>query len=124
ACGVLSGGLNGEREWRKESDCGDVRATLRRREGLRVFCEQTRHAFIAALPDEVGFADGLLGKRRVEGETRGCSKQSSCNHSEYGPEPGGHGITSIAIRREEPLHRCRERLGLPWGPSLSRSARY
>jgi hypothetical protein len=70
--GVLTGelGKNGER--REESDGRDVWAGLGRREIPGVFVEETRKGFVAALAEEIGFADGLVGQRRVKGE-RGWS---------------------------------------------------
>jgi hypothetical protein len=67
---VLTGELckNGER--REESDGRDVRAGLGRREIPGVFVEETRKGFIAALAEEVGFADSLVGQRGVKGERR------------------------------------------------------
>jgi len=57
---VLTGELGNEGERRKESDGRDVRAGLRRRENPGVFVEETSKGFIAALAEEVGFANGLV----------------------------------------------------------------
>src|SRR5260370_33615307 len=69
---VVAGELCKKGERRKESDGRDVRAGFGRREIRGVFVEETRKGFMAALAEEIGFADGLVGQRGAKGE-RGWS---------------------------------------------------
>src|SRR6266478_4389772 len=66
--GLPTGMLDEKGERSKESDGGDVRAGFGRRKGFCVFVEESSHGFVAALTEEIGFADGLVGQGRVESE--------------------------------------------------------
>jgi len=68
--GVLARLLDEKSEGSEESDGGNVRAGFRRREEFCVFVEESGHGVVMALAEEVGFADGLVGEGRVEGEGR------------------------------------------------------
>jgi hypothetical protein len=65
---VLTRELGRESERGKESNGSDMWASLGWGEVFGVFVKETGEGFIAALAEEVGFADGLVGKRCVEGE--------------------------------------------------------
>jgi hypothetical protein len=65
---VLTRELGRESERGKESNGSDMWASLGWGEVFGVFVKETSEGFIAALAEEVGFADGLVGKRGVEGE--------------------------------------------------------
>ena len=58
-----------------ERDRRDVRAGFGRLEEFCVFGEQAPEGAVVALAEEVGFADGLLGERGVEGEGGRCEEQ-------------------------------------------------
>ncbi len=45
-----------------------MRAGFGRRKKFCVFVEKSGHGVVAALAEEVGFADGFVGERSVEGE--------------------------------------------------------
>ncbi len=68
AGGVLAGLLDEKRERREDGDGIDVWAGLGRRKKFCVFVEKSGHGVVAALAEEVGFADGFVGERSVEGE--------------------------------------------------------
>ena len=50
------------------------------------FVEESSHGLVAALAEEIGFADSLVGEGRVEGERVGHEKQCS-EERKAGPEP-------------------------------------
>jgi hypothetical protein len=66
--GVLAGLLDEKGEGSEESDGGDVGTRFQWRKEFRVFVEESGHRFVMALAEEIGFADGLIGEGRVEGE--------------------------------------------------------
>jgi len=84
--GVLAGLLDHKSERSEEGDGIDVRAGLRRRKEFCIFVEESSHGLVAALAEEIGFADSLVGEGRVEGERVGHEKQCS-EEREAGPEP-------------------------------------
>src|SRR6266852_1926820 len=102
---VLAGLLDEKGEGSEESDRGDVGTRFRRRKEFRVFVEESGHRFVMALAEEIGFADGLVGERRVEGE-RGrrqeCSSDKNCSD---GAGREGHGCSLLWIRRINALER-------------------
>jgi hypothetical protein len=61
---VVAGELSELREWSKKSDGRDVGAGFGRREKLDVIGQEGR---IMALAEKIGFADGLVGERSIEG---------------------------------------------------------
>ena len=73
--GVLAGLLDHKSERSEEGDGIDVRAGLRRRKEFCIFVEESSHGLVAALAEEIGFADSLVGEGRVEGERVGHEKQ-------------------------------------------------
>jgi len=68
AGGALAGLLDEKSERSEHGDGGDVRTGFRRRQEFCVFVEESSHGFVAALAEEIGFADGLVGQRGVKGE--------------------------------------------------------
>src|SRR5258708_522352 len=95
----MTGELSKNGERREESYGRDVRAGLGRREIPGVFVEETSKGFIAALAEEVGFANGLVGQGSVEGEGGRRQQQGCGENREAGPEGRGHADTSTLIRR-------------------------
>ena len=91
---MLAGGLNSQRKRCEERDRSDVRPGARHGKNLGVFGKKAGRAFVSALAEEIGFADGLLRKRRVESEGR-RSKKSRGQNSKDRPEPGGHIVASM-----------------------------
>jgi hypothetical protein len=75
--GVLAGLLDEESERSEYSNGGDVRTGFWRRKKLCVFVEESGHGFVTTLAEEVGFADGLVGQGRIEGEGGGGQEQQS-----------------------------------------------
>jgi len=75
--GLPTGMLDEKGERSKESDGGDVRAGFGRRKGFCVFVEESSHGFVAALTEEIGFTDGLVGQGRVESEDERRQEQKS-----------------------------------------------
>jgi hypothetical protein len=65
---VLAGLLDEKGERSEESNGIDVRASLGGLQELCVFVEESSHGLIAALAKEIGFANGLVGERSVEGK--------------------------------------------------------
>jgi len=64
---LAAGIFDKQSEGREKGDRGDMRAGFGARKNFRVLVEEIRHGFVAALAEEVSFADGLVGERRVEG---------------------------------------------------------
>src|SRR5713226_1699965 len=62
---VVAGELSELREGSEKGNGRDMRAGLGRREKLDVFAQER---CIVALAQEIGFADGFVGERSVEGE--------------------------------------------------------
>src|SRR6266849_774846 len=56
-----------------------------------VFLEEFSGLFVAALAEEVGFADGLVGQGSVDGEGSRRQQQSHGENRNTGPEGRGHG---------------------------------
>ena len=73
---VLAGLLDEKSERSEEGDGGDVRTGFRRRKESGVFVEESGHGAVMALAEEVGFADGLVGEGRVEGDGWLAEQQS------------------------------------------------
>jgi len=74
--GVLAGLLDEKGERSEHGDGGDVGPGFGRRQEFCVFVEESGHSFVAALAEEIGFADGLVGQRGVEGDERLAEQQS------------------------------------------------
>jgi len=74
--GVLARLLDEKSERSEESDRSDVRAGFWRRKEFCVFVEESGHGVVMALAEEVSFANGLLGKGRVEGDGRLAEQKS------------------------------------------------
>lgn len=62
---------------------------------LGVLVEESHQRFIVALADEVGFAHGGVGKRRIEGRSEKRDKNTG---EEAGPDER-HETTLLLIRR-------------------------
>jgi hypothetical protein len=71
----LTGEENQAREGSKELDGRNIGAGVGRTEHLLVSGQKKSHGFVAALAEEVGFADGFVGERRVEGQRRTGEQQ-------------------------------------------------
>src|SRR5258708_10655017 len=76
-------------EWSEKSNGGDVRAGLGRREKCDVLGQE---GCIVALAEEIGFADGLVGKRRVKGiggqrhaknHKQACDRTNEVTHEDF-----------------------------------------
>lgn len=73
--GLAAGILDEKSERREKGDGVDVRAGFGSRKKLCVFVQEGGHGIVAALAEEIRFADGLVGERRVESESRRGQKQ-------------------------------------------------
>src|SRR5713226_2996195 len=102
--GLPTGMLNEKSERSEESDGGDVRAGFGRRKGFCVFVEESSHGFVAALTEEIGFADGLVGQRSVEGEGGRRQQQGRNKNREAGPEGRRHEEHLYTLGCEEWWH--------------------
>src|SRR5262245_38627185 len=100
---VLAGGMSGERERREESDRRDVRPGARRLQISSVLAQKAREGVVAALAEKISFTDGLFGERRVKRKGRRSRDQCGSKDRGEGLEAGGHGMTSLSIRR---IHPC------------------
>ena len=65
--GVLAGVGNDLRVRSEQVDFGDVRALVRKRKGAGVELEKVGGLLIVTLTEEIGFADGDVGKWDFEG---------------------------------------------------------
>jgi hypothetical protein len=66
--GVLAGLLDEKSERSEHGDGGDVGSGFGRQQEFCVFVEESGHGVVAALAEEIGFSDRLIGQGRVESE--------------------------------------------------------
>src|SRR6266852_6243727 len=101
-CGLLRAVVSDERvrivnelsERGEQCDRANIRTGFWRREVLGIFVKEARECAIVALAEEIGFADGFVRQRGVEGEGRRNQKKSGEDERESRSPECRHGQDS------------------------------
>src|SRR5258708_7964051 len=78
----------------EKCDRADIRTGFWRWQALGIFVEETHERTVMALAEEIGFADGFVRQRGVEGEGRRNQKKSGEDERESGSRECRHGWES------------------------------